>query len=150
MNTINPPILTPPTLSPKIPSYKVLSQVKRPDLLPLIAIWQFFTAFGALTGIGAIAVFAFPGVVAEVFGQAIVGAVFGLSLAVLVLLLYIGLAVTGGIGLLKGREWGRILGIIHAALALSLIPIGTVIGVLSLIYLTKDEVRGYFAGSIQK
>ncbi len=124
--------------------------MKKPDLLPLIAAWEFFTAFSALIGIGAIAVFAFPGVVAEVFGQAIVGAVFGLSLAVLVLLLYIGLAVTGGIGLLKGKEWGRILGIVHAALTMSLIPIGTVIGVLSLIYLTRDELRDYFADSSQK
>jgi hypothetical protein len=52
----------------------------------------------------------------------------------------------GGIGLLKGREWGRILSIIHAALNLLWVPVGTVIGVLILIYLTKTETQEYFTG----
>jgi hypothetical protein len=124
--------------------------VKRPAPLLLITVWEFFTAFGALIGIGAIATIAFPEMFADLFGQAIIGAIFGLSLSVLILLLYLGLGLTGGIGLLQGKEWGRMLSIVHAALSLFWIPIGTAIGVLSLIYLTKDEVKNYFTGSSQK
>ena len=60
---------------------------------------------------------------------------------------YFVLALMGGIGLLQGREWGRIMTIVHAALSLFWIPIGTVIGALVLVYLTRPEVRDYFAGA---
>ena len=62
-------------------------------------------------------------------------AIIGLSIAVLVMVAYFILALMGGIGLLKAKEWGRILSIIHAALCLFWAPVGTVIGVLILIYL---------------
>jgi hypothetical protein len=117
--------------------------VKRPDLLVLIAIWEFVTAFGALIGISAIAVLVFPEVIHPFIGPAIPGAIFGLSIAILVLLCYIGLALAGGIGLLQGKDWGRILSIAHAALILFWFPIGTVIGILSIIYLTRPEVTDY-------
>ena len=74
-------------------------------------------------------------------------AIFGLSIAVLVMVAYFILALMGGIGLLRGREWGRILSIVHAALSLFWAPIGTVIGILILIYLTKNEVKEYFTAS---
>ena len=121
--------------------------MKRPDLLILIAIWEFITAFGALIGISAIAVFAFPDVIDPLWGVPEVGAIFGLSIGILVLLCYIGIAVAGGLGLLNGKEWGRILSIAHAALSLFWIPIGTVIGILSIIYLTRSEVTDYFKPS---
>ena len=126
--------------------------MKRPDLLLLIAIWEFITAFFALIGISAIAVFAFPEAVNPHWGwEPEVGAIFGLSIAVLVLMCYIGLAIAGGVGLLKGKEWGRILSIAHAALNLFWIPIGTVIGILSIIYLTRPEVKNYCRpGSVEQ
>jgi len=117
--------------------------VKRPDLLLLIAIWEFITAFGALIGISVIAVFAFPDAINHTLGSAIPGIIFGLSIAILMLLCYIGLAFAGGIGLLQGKEWGRILSIAHAALSLFAFPIGTVIGILSIFYLTRPEVTDY-------
>lgn len=70
-----------------------------------------------------------------------------MSVVLLVMLAYFVLALMGGIGLLQGREWGRILSIVHAALSLFWIPIGTVIGILIIIYLTKQEVREYFVSS---
>ena len=73
-------------------------------------------------------------------------AIIMLGIAVLVMVAYFILALMGGIGLLKGREWGRILSIIHAALNLFWVPVGTVIGVLILIYLTKTETQEYFTG----
>ncbi len=126
---------------------KEVNRVKRPDLLILIAIWEFITAFGALIGISAIAVFAFPDVIRPLWGPASTGGIFGLSIAVLVLLCYIGIATAGGLGLLNGKEWGRILSIAHAALSLFWIPVGTVIGILSIIYLTRSEVTDYFKPS---
>ena len=71
-------------------------------------------------------------------------AAIGLIIALLVLVVGFVIALMGGIGLLRGREWGRILSIVHAALSLFWVPIGTIIGILVLIYLTKAEVREYF------
>ena len=73
-------------------------------------------------------------------------AIIMLGVAVLAMVAYFILALMGGIGLLKGREWGRILSIIYAALNLFWVPVGTVIGVLILIYLTKTETQEYFTG----
>lgn len=117
--------------------------MNRPDLLLLIAIWEFITAFGALIGISVIAVFVFPDAVKDEMGSAIPGIIFGLSISILMLLCYIGLAFTGGIGILQGKEWGRVLSIVHAALSLFWFPIGTAIGILSIIYLTRPEVTDY-------
>lgn len=80
--------------------------MKKPDLLVLIAVWEFITAFGALIGIGAIAIFAFPDAIDDMLGSAIPGAIFGLSIAILVLICYISIAIAGGVGLLKGRGMG--------------------------------------------
>jgi hypothetical protein len=119
--------------------------MKRPDFLAPIATWQFLTAFLALVGICAIATFAFPSAIGPLWGQALASVIFGLTIAILVLLVYAGIAIAGGIGLLKRREWGRVLSIIHAALSLFVLPIiGTVIGILALVYLTKYDVSEYF------
>ncbi len=128
--------------------------MKKPDLLILIAIWQFITAFAALIGIAAIAVFAFPAVTGYWdsswsgmgWRNGTMGAVFGLSVGILFLLCFLAFAVAGGIGLMlnRGREWARIISIVHSALSLFAIPIGTIIGTLSIIYLVRQDVRDYF------
>ena len=123
---------------------------QRPDLLILVAIWQFLSAFFCLIGIAAIAIFAFPGALGY-YGRVHVaydiGAIFGLSIAVLFLLAFIALSVAGGIGVLLGKAWGRIISIINAVLGLLNIPIGTVIGVLVLVYLMRTDVKEYFEGN---
>ncbi|MDY6916731.1 MAG: hypothetical protein SVP26_02125 [Chloroflexota bacterium] len=116
---------------------------KRPDLLVLIAVWEFVTAFGAFVGVVCILAFAFPGMV-WMDTPSTAAALFVLSIPLVVLLCYTGLALAGGIGLLKDMEWARILSIVHSAVTLAWVPVGTVIGVLVLIYLTKPEVREYF------
>jgi len=126
--------------------------MKKPDLLVLVAIWQFVNAFLLLIGIAAIGVFAFPDALGyysfpggfNYHGIIDVGAIFGLSIAIFFLLAFIVLSVAGGIGLLMGKGWGRIISIINAVFNLINFPIGTVIGVLVLIYLTKPDVREYF------
>ncbi len=117
--------------------------MRRPDLIILIAVWEFISAFGAFIGIIAISVFAFPAV-SSLHGIGSVGGIFGLSIAVLVLLFYLSFAIAGGIGLLGGKEWGRILSLIHAALSLLSIPFGTIIGILIIVYLIKPEIKDYF------
>ena len=121
--------------------------MKRPDLLILISIWQFLNALLCSIGIAAIAIFAFPGAYGyygPVHVGADIGTIFGLSIGIFVLVCCIGLSVAGGIGLLIGKNWGRIVSIANAALSLLLFPIGTIIGILVLIYLTRSEVREYF------
>ena len=124
--------------------------MKRPDLLLLVAIWQFLKAFIYLIGIAAIAVFAFPSAIGHFWPvnmPADIGAIFGLSIAIFVLLVCVSLSIAGGIGVLLPRPWGRIVSIVNAVLSLFSIPIGTIIGILVLIYLTRSEVREYFEGS---
>ncbi len=116
---------------------------KRPDVIILIAVWQFLHAVGAFIGLIAIAIFAFPAV-ANLDGIARTGGLFALSIGALVLLCFTILAAAGGFGLVNGTELGRILSIVHAALNLPFIPIGTVLGVLVIIYLGKPEVKEYF------
>lgn len=118
--------------------------MKRPDLVILIAVWEFMTVFGALIGISAIAIFAFPEIAQE-WGTELAGGVFGLSIAIIVLLCYIFIALVGGIGVLIGKEWGRVFTIVHSALSLLWIPFGTIIGILIIIYLGKPDVKEYFA-----
>jgi hypothetical protein len=134
--------------------------MKRPDLLVLIAVWMFLSAFGIFIGIAAVSsvfFFAYPWMwwghgmwngwgmwdMPQMGGIALVA----LGIAILIMVAYFVLALMGGIGLLRGREWGRILSIVHAALSLFWVPVGTVIGVLILIYLTKNEVKEYFEAS---
>ena len=128
--------------------------MKKPDLLILIAIWQLLIAFGVIIGIAAIGLFAFPAVIdygnftwgPMYWHSGMMGGVFGLSIAIIFLICLFALALAGGIGLLQRRalEWARVLSIVNCALSLFWVPVGTIIGTLSIIYLTKAEVRDYF------
>jgi len=130
--------------------------MKRPELLVLIAVWEFLSAFGVLVGIGAVSslfFFTVPGVWWDgmmggwgMWDMPRIGnfAVIVMGVVLLVMVTYFVLALMGGIGLLKGKEWGRIMSIVQAALSFFWVPIGTVIGILILIYLTKNEVQEYF------
>lgn len=106
-------------------------------------------AFGALSLLGALTIYLIffgvsiiPGVS---FGSGgilrLIGGIAGVYLAVL------GIPkIIGGIGLLNGQEWGRILIIIVGFLALVNIPVGTAIGIYSLIVLFNRETIEYFNG----
>jgi len=128
--------------------------MKKPDLLILIAIWQFINAFIALVGIAAIAVFAFPAVTDSFdYGwtgmggrSGVIGGIFVLSVAILFLVCFMAFAIAGGVGLMlnRGHEWARIISIVHSGLSLFAIPVGTIIGTLSIIYLIRQDVRDYF------
>jgi hypothetical protein len=117
--------------------------MKKPDLLILVAIWEFFTAFWAMIGMAAIAIFAYPAVL-ELDRMEKLGAMFGLTIGMLVLFIALVVGIAGGIGLIMGKEWGRVLSLIRAALSLLSVPIGTIIGILVILYLIKPEVKEYF------
>ena len=53
--------------------------------------------------------------------------------------------IIGGIGLLKGHEWARILTIIVSFLNLLAFPLGTIIGIYSLWVLMREETAKLFA-----
>lgn len=52
--------------------------------------------------------------------------------------------IIGGIGLLNGREWGRVIVIIMSFLSLVNVPVGTALGVYSLIVLFNRDSIDFF------
>ncbi|MBU1186770.1 MAG: hypothetical protein KJ908_07755 [Acidobacteria bacterium] len=52
--------------------------------------------------------------------------------------------VLAGYGVLKGKEWGRILCLVMSFLNLINIPLGTALGIYSFIILTKEESIAHF------
>ena len=117
--------------------------MKKPDLLILVAIWEFISAFFVLIGMAAMVVFAYPAVI-NLERMAKLGAMFGLTVGMLVLVIVLVISIAGGIGLLAGKEWGRVISLIRAGFSLLSIPVGTIIGILVILYLMKPEVRDYF------
>jgi hypothetical protein len=118
--------------------------MKKPQYLILITIWDFLVAAATFILIALISVFGFPPAITLAYGPALVGVIFGLSVIVLLLLAVLIISLMGGIGLVRGREWGRVLSLVNAALSLFIVPVGTAAGILSIIYLTRSDVRGYF------
>lgn len=55
-----------------------------------------------------------------------------------------------GIGLLKKKEWGRILALIVSFISLLNIPLGTGLGIYSIVILVKEESVQYFKPPVQK
>jgi hypothetical protein len=112
--------------------------IKKINPLLLIAVWEFLTAVPALLLVYMIVdeLWLYPeeGAPGDVFGVTVIVA----------LLIFFGLAVAAGVGVLKVKRWGRIVAIIHAALSLLYIPIGTVIGALILVYMLKPQTKEYF------
>ncbi len=55
-----------------------------------------------------------------------------------------------GIGLLKMKEWGRILTLIVSFISLLNVPLGTALGVYSIVILMKEESIQNFKSPVQK
>ena len=117
--------------------------MKRNDLLVLIGAWCLLNALGALIVVAALAVFAYPPALDLSCGPK-TGALFGLSVVTVLGVGYFGVAMAAGVGVLTRRECGRIAAVILAALSLPRIPVGTVIGLFCLVYLTRSGVKAQF------
>ena len=116
---------------------------ERNNLLKLIAVWAFLTAATALITIYIVVyeLWLYPeeGAPGDLFGVTLIAA----------LLAFFGLAVAAGVGVLMVKRWGRIVAIIHAALSLLNMPIGTVIGALILVYMLKPQTKEYFKAATE-
>ena len=117
--------------------------MKRPDMIVLIATWQFLSAIVPVIGVTAIFLFAMP-FINDLTDIAYTGAMFGIVISIILLGAFAVISIAGGVGILTGKEWGRMMSIVQAALCLIGIPIGTIIGVLIINYLGKPEVKEYF------
>ena len=69
--------------------------------------------------------------------------IIGLSVGAFLFILAIP-KIIGGLGLLKHKEWARILIMILSFLSLLNIPMGTALGIYSLVYLMKPEMITLF------
>lgn len=121
----------------------------RPNGVVWVTIWFFINAAIDLLGAVAISIFGLPAVIKETVGSddryiAIAAISFGLFLLVVSGVLN-GAAV---VGLLRLRVWARWLAIGLAALGLLFFPFGTIIGVLIIRYLLKDEAKQAFGAAL--
>ena len=130
--------------------------MKKPDLLILIAIWQLLNAAVTFLGLLTIAMlFAIPWTLLQwngtwghwngvISNPEIVFFIVILGFVMLLLLAYFVISLAAGIGTIQGKNWARILGIVHAVISIVNFPVGTAIGVLIIVYLEKEEVKAYF------
>lgn len=121
---------------------------ERPAHLILVIIWDFVAAFLWSIGLAAAALFAYPFSPGYQGTTLEVGDVFGMVVGTLLLLMCFAVSLAAGIGLLKGRRWGRIVSMVAAVASLFIVPIGTVVGALVLAHLLKSDGRDRTAGSL--
>ena len=116
---------------------------ERHNLLKLIAVWAFLTA--------AVALLLVYIVVYEAYLEPEDPPPFAWGVAIIVILVvYFGLSVAAGVGLLMRKQWGRISAIIHAVLSLLNMPIGTLSGALILVYMLKPQTKEYFKAATEQ
>jgi hypothetical protein len=119
------------------------AELKRNDLLVLVGVWCLLNATGAFVVLAALAAFAYPPAL-DLSGAARVGALFGLSVVTILGLVYFSVAMVAGVGVLTRKECGRVAALVLAAFSLPRIPLGSLVGFLVLIYLTRPRVKAQF------
>ncbi|MBX8637011.1 MAG: hypothetical protein KIY11_01410 [Thermoplasmata archaeon] len=105
------------------------ARIRRPTGVTILGILQVLAGAGSLI---------FSSAIATLLSVTPFG-VLGLGLIAISLL-----EIIFGAALLTGRNWARILVMILAVLELISFPLGTVIGIVLLIYLTRQRVVAYF------
>ena len=106
-----------------------------------------YIGFSALILLGALLTFAFLSLGGALSGDlAAFGAGAGVGAVVAGFLMLIAVpGLIGGIGLLKGREWARILVLVLGFINLINIPFGTILGAYTIWVLIKPETADLFA-----
>jgi hypothetical protein len=141
-----------PVEKPEIPAAlkapqaeKPTSHPERPEGIVLLAIYHFLVAVpGIIIGV-LILIIPVPAVAVSV--NDVVGLTAALAGLALAILLTGGLGLVyliAGIGLLYMQNWARWLAIALAVLSLLVIPIGTIIGAIVLVYLFNEPVKRLF------
>jgi hypothetical protein len=111
----------------------------------IVAILQIVMAcIGILIGLGIFAIVFGAGAVSGDRQAMLITGTVGAIIAGFLLVLSLP-GIIAGIGLLKRREWARILTIILSVLHLLNIPIGTIIGGFSMWALLQPQAKDYFA-----
>jgi hypothetical protein len=122
--------------------------MRRPGGVTLIAIFHFVIGVLDLLGALGILLFAFfPVANANAGPRGIAWAVFGLGCALLIVVGWALVSFVAGLGLLRLKEWARLLTIGIAVLSLVLFPVGTVIGGAIVWYLVQGDVVAAFHGN---
>ncbi|BAQ34928.1 hypothetical protein ABFB50_00055 [Dehalococcoides sp. THU3] len=116
--------------------------MKRPEGILVLAIWQFCAAFFSLADVVIITLFFMPAI-AGLYDYAREGAAWGLSILSFFTVTYLLISLIGGIGLLKGRKYGRVFSLYQAAFSLLIFPLGTAAGIAGLIYLNQPNIKQY-------
>lgn len=121
----------------------------KPNLLSLVAVWMLYSALAVFAGVLFLlmrdlfpAWYTWEWRMSSPFYKGLMHDIYVYP----AFAVYIILALAGGIYLLRGKICGYILGIIHAVLTLAWTPLGTIVGILVLIYMLRPAVRGYYKG----
>ncbi len=123
--------------------------MEKPQHLLLVAIWQIFCAVIAFLGILTLILFmVFMWVGVPTTDPDIPSVIFLLfaGTGLFFVLVYFIISLVAGIGTIKGASWARNLGIVQAVLNILNVPVGTIIGILIIMYLVRPEVTQYFQG----
>jgi len=119
----------------------------RPDNVTLIAIYHFIGAALGLIGALALMVFAMLPVLFYVREPRAVGwSLLAIGIGAIAAGVFGIVDLVVGLGLLQMRKWARWAAMALAVLGLGGFPVGTVIGVLILVYLLGDDGRQAFEG----
>ncbi|RME49445.1 MAG: hypothetical protein D6791_00715 [Chloroflexi bacterium] len=112
--------------------------MRRPDGVTLIAVWHFVVAGLCILGLCGMAVPLVAVWTGAGDAQGALVATIALLFGVAVILLFGGAFAIVGWGLWQLKEWARVGAIVLAILQLPGLPIGTVVGALTLWYLLSD------------
>jgi len=117
-----------------------------PALLILVGVWELVSGFLSLSGMVLLIVFILPEAlgIGTAAGNPNPASLIAMITGGLILLTFGVISLVGAFGIFKGRNWGRAVSIAVCVLSMLWFPIGTVIGVLALIYLQKAEVVEFF------
>lgn len=118
-------------------------QPTRPNGISAIAVYFFIVA--AFDFIGACAILLFPlAAVMSAGNDGSVAAIAALTSGLCATVVLGALSLAAGIGLMRLATWARWLAFALASLSLILFPIGTIIGVIIIWYLLRQDVRQAF------
>jgi len=113
--------------------------MRRPEGVTMVAIWFFIQASFALLGLGGMTI-GFLGLWTG--GGEYNDILFGTLGMILGVMLIVGAGaafLATGLGLWRLKEWSRSAAIVLAVLQLLVIPIGTIAGIMILLYLNRNE-----------
>lgn len=124
-----------------------MSDNSRPTGVTLIAIFYILTAIPSLVGTVMFIIEFIGPVLSDGLGEGLLVNIWAYLLGIVATLFYGILAFAAGYGLWQSKGWSRSLAIFMSIFLLFAFPVGTVIGVLIIWYLRKQEVKDTFVES---